>query len=59
MAERPVKGNGQMQDLRAKPVEMRPRLAIFGIGGGGGNAMNLASGGDTLKVADAARKCRL
>ena len=29
-----------MQDIRKKPVEMRPRLAVFGIGGGGGNAIN-------------------
>src|SRR3954467_6634562 len=41
MAKRLVKGNGQMQDVLIKPpVETRPRLAIFGIGGGGGNAIN-------------------
>ena len=29
-----------MQEILTKPIEMRPRLAIFGIGGGGGNAIN-------------------
>ncbi len=29
-----------MQEILTKPVEMRPRLAVFGIGGGGGNAIN-------------------
>ncbi len=39
-----------MLNIQAKPVEMRPRLAIFGVGGGGGNAINNMIGAELQGV---------